>query len=243
MSSCQVPEPILLDYSTGSKYNIGIMNRFQDKNLFTEIVTNSKSIKECLGKLGLKPNAGNYKTFHKYCTKYDVKAPMYDKKENATNITTKKLSLSSILIEHSTYNTSHLKSRLLKENLLENQCAVCSMEPEWNGKELRLQLDHINGVNNDNRLPNLRLLCPNCHSQTDTYCGVNRRKNKITVKPIVVYSPKGKRKVERPPYKQLKEEVVSTGYTAVGKKYGVSDNSIRKWIKWYEKELNNKMVD
>jgi len=53
------------------------------------------------------------------------------------------------------------------------RCAWCEIR-EWRGRPLVLHLDHINGVHNDNRLCNLRLLCPNCHSQTDTYC--NRRR-------------------------------------------------------------------
>ena len=54
-------------------------------------------------------------------------------------------------------------------------CAECGIN-EWRGRPLRLHLDHINGISNDNRFENLRLVCPNCHSQTDTYCGRNRKK-------------------------------------------------------------------
>ncbi|MGB2240169.1 MAG: HNH endonuclease [Pseudomonadales bacterium] len=53
-------------------------------------------------------------------------------------------------------------------------CSSCGIGDEWNGKPITLQLDHINGVNNDHRLDNLRMLCPNCHSQTDTWCGRNK---------------------------------------------------------------------
>lgn len=63
----------------------------------------------------------------------------------------------------------HLKRRLLKAGLLVNTCYICGIS-EWLGKNLILELDHINGKNTDNRLENLRLLCPNCHSQTMTYC-------------------------------------------------------------------------
>jgi 5-methylcytosine-specific restriction endonuclease McrA len=61
----------------------------------------------------------------------------------------------------------------VKENRLEYKCANCGIK-EWNNLPLSLQLDHINGVNNDHRLENLRFLCPNCHSQTDTYSGKNK---------------------------------------------------------------------
>lgn len=57
--------------------------------------------------------------------------------------------------------------RLLQKGL-QYECAICGIS-EWRGRRLVLHLDHINGINNDNRFENLRLLCPNCHSQTDTY--------------------------------------------------------------------------
>lgn len=90
---------------------------------------------------------------------------------------TRKSHLNDILVENATYIwRKHIKSRLFEAGLLENRCYECGIEPTWNGKPLTLHLDHINGVNNDNRLENLRLLCPNCHSQTHTYAGRNTRK-------------------------------------------------------------------
>lgn len=77
------------------------------------------------------------------------------------------------LIENSSINSSKLRVKLVTENILENKCSICNIEAYWNNKELTLQLDHINGINTDNRLNNLRLLCPNCHSQTDNYAAKN----------------------------------------------------------------------
>lgn len=75
-----------------------------------------------------------------------------------------KYTLEEILVEHSTYhNISRLKSRLVRERYLEYKCACCGID-SWLGKPISLQLDHINGVNDDHRLENLRFLCPNCHS-------------------------------------------------------------------------------
>lgn len=82
--------------------------------------------------------------------------------------------LSEVLVENSSYlNTSCLKKRILQAGLLEYKCALCGNEGRWQGSPLTLHLDHINGVHNDHRLCNLRFLCPNCHSQTDTYVGRN----------------------------------------------------------------------
>ena len=81
--------------------------------------------------------------------------------------------LEDVLVVNSSYaNTHRLKLRLVREGLLSWRCASCSLE-EWLGKPVALQLDHINGLRTDNRIENLRLLCPNCHSQTDTWCGRN----------------------------------------------------------------------
>jgi hypothetical protein len=67
--------------------------------------------------------------------------------------------------------TSEAKARIRRDNLIpHNLCSECGIPAEWNGKPLAFHLDHINGDTADNRLTNLRFLCPNCHSQTDTYC-------------------------------------------------------------------------
>lgn len=92
------------------------------------------------------------------------------------SINSKKLEL--ILVEDSHYNRSHLRNRLIKEGYLENKCSICGLFPIWNNQNLTLQLDHINGKKYDNRIQNLRLLCPNCHSQTSTFSGKNINKNK-----------------------------------------------------------------
>lgn len=81
-----------------------------------------------------------------------------------------------VTVENGTYARGNLKKRLIESGLLRNECIECGVGPFWNSKPLTLSLDHINGVNNDNRLENLRLLCPNCHSQTATFAGRNVKK-------------------------------------------------------------------
>lgn len=72
-----------------------------------------------------------------------------------------------------------IKNYIVNNKIVENKCTICSLEPIWNGKPLTLQLDHINGDHYDNRIENLRLICPNCHTQTDTFTGRNLREYTI----------------------------------------------------------------
>lgn len=85
-----------------------------------------------------------------------------------------------IFTENSRYSNELVKQRIVKDNLLEYRCSKCGID-SWQGETIVLDLDHINGDNTDNRLGNLRYLCPNCHSQTDTYKGRNKNSGKQKV--------------------------------------------------------------
>lgn len=90
------------------------------------------------------------------------------------------------LVENSTAKRGELKKRLIETGLLPNRCAKCERGAEWMGEPLILILDHINGINNDSRLENLRLLCPNCNSQTTTFCrGAAKKKTAVKAKDLV----------------------------------------------------------
>jgi 5-methylcytosine-specific restriction endonuclease McrA len=80
--------------------------------------------------------------------------------------------LEMLLVKGRRTNRSHLKKRLIHAGLKENRCEICGVTT-WMGKQVNMQLHHINGDGSDNRLENIQFLCGNCHSQTDTYGGRN----------------------------------------------------------------------
>jgi hypothetical protein len=78
--------------------------------------------------------------------------------------------LTEILVTNSSYTSSgRLRGRLIRAGLKEARCEVCGLT-EWRGESIQLELDHIDGNRSNNSLPNLRMLCPNCHAQTETWC-------------------------------------------------------------------------
>lgn len=133
----------------------------------------SKTFDEFMKKLGYSGNRGN--SINGVKAHLDKLGLDYSKfsSNNWCAHSHPKYDLNEILVENSAYsNHTKLKQRIIREGLLEWSCAICGIN-EWNGKPLVLQLDHINGNNRDNRIENLRFLCPNCHSQTDTFCRKN----------------------------------------------------------------------
>jgi predicted RNA-binding Zn-ribbon protein involved in translation (DUF1610 family) len=213
------------------------------KEKLETIVKNSSSLSEILRHFGLK-NGNNFRTLKQRLKvdEIDFSHIPLGKNSNIGRIIPKKSKpLNEIMIKNSSYNRGHLKRRLIKESILEEKCAKCGMGSEWEGEPLVLILDHINGINNDHREENLRLLCPNCNSQTPTFAGRKLRKEYNCKKcGIEIFKDSSyckkcfglkRRKIERPAKEVLEKEVKELGYVGTGKKYGVSDNSIRKWLK------------
>lgn len=142
-----------------------------------KIVENSGTFAEVMRKLGYTANRGNsIKGLKKYLDDNNIDYSRFSK-DNILAHSHPKNDLDEIMVENSNYtNMTRMKSRIIREGLLKYECSICHIN-EWNGKPIMLQLDHINGNNRDNRIENLRLLCPNCHSQTETFCGKKKKKN------------------------------------------------------------------
>jgi hypothetical protein len=146
-----------------------------------EAVAASSSIAGVLRHLGLKVGGSQYVAIKRAIAEHGLDTSHFTgqgwTKGRTDPVRCYRTPLSEILVEESTYrNSSRLKTRLVREGLLEWRCSNCTRE-EWCGQAIPLHLDHINGNPSDHRLPNLRLLCPNCHAQTDTYCGKNIGRN------------------------------------------------------------------
>lgn len=218
---------------------------------------NSLSLTDMLKYVKLRAAGGNYRTLKKYIDLYNIDISHFNsdeiRKEKLKQITFKnKKELSEILVENSSYSRTSLKHRLYEEGIKERKCELCGQNENWNGKKISLILDHKNGTHDDNRLWNLRIVCPNCNATLDTHCGKNNSKrskklieNNFNINDVIdfrktltkenINSSKKRRIVERPTFEQLKFEIETLGYRGTGRKYGVSDNSIRKWEKNYEK--------
>ena len=157
-----------------------IYDDYTDEEL-QEIIDESSSYREILEKIGLSSKSGNFQVLKRKIDERNLSTDKLDKNrkikaiENGKNIQKKnEKTLDEILVENSTYtNNCSLKRKLIKKGLLKNECAICKIN-NWLGNPITLELDHKNGNKQDNRIENLRLLCPNCHSQTNTFCGKNK---------------------------------------------------------------------
>jgi 5-methylcytosine-specific restriction endonuclease McrA len=149
----------------------------QSTKEFKMLIEASKSIREVLTKLGYKNASGAmHKKVRERITLDNLSIDHMIGRFNVGD--GRRIPLGDILIENSTYtNMSRLKIRLVNEKVLDYKCVECGNEGEWMGKPITLQLDHKNGIRDDHRLENIRFMCPNCHSQTETFGGRNCNKS------------------------------------------------------------------
>lgn len=136
-------------------------------------------MKEVMYKLGYKASTGRSREpIKQRILELGLEIPTpdnYKRTENARNA--RKIADEDYFVNGVERKGASVRKRLIEMGYKEDRCEICGLPGEWNGKPLNLHVDHINGDHFDNRLENLRLICPNCHSQTDTYCGKNIKKS------------------------------------------------------------------
>lgn len=216
--------------------------------LVKQYAKESISMREFQIKLGYAQNGSNSVTITKFCEENGISL------DHFTGLAKDKIvrTPENVFIENSTANQTTLRRWYEKGKYTEYKCSICGQEPFWNGKELTLTLDHINGINNDDRLVNLRWVCPNCDRQLDTFCSKNNHKERVNKAEKFYCKTCGKeisrgaiycetcygltqRTVDRPDADTLNQILLDNNgnFTAVGKIYGVTDNAVRKWCKAY----------
>lgn len=221
------------------------------ENYTTEEIENivklSTSYKDFARKIGYSnsPSGDTIKSLEKKLEGYNTSHFSLHTKENITR------TVENTFIKNSTASQSTLRRLYKENNHSEYKCSICGQEPIWQGKELTLILDHINGINNDDRLENLRWVCPNCNQQLDT-TGSKNPNRKIFTKKYYCEDcgkeiSKGSKKciICKAKSQIIKEEdmlvsreelkilIRTIPFTQIGAKYQVSDNTIRKWCDKY----------
>lgn len=142
-------------------------------------VAASKSVHEVLRHLGLAPVGGHHTHISRRIASYGLDTTHFAQQPRTGRKQPRRAPRQLLVEDHSPHARrvpgARLKSAMAALGVAQ-RCAECGTEPVWHGRPLPLEVDHINGEWRDNRLKNLRLLCPNCHSVTDTYRGRSKRR-------------------------------------------------------------------
>lgn len=156
---------------------------------FIELVRTSKTLSEIGERTGLKAaSGGSFRIIKERIRELNIDA-VHIKLGSPNRISKpfcpEPLPLEMLLVENCRHSRKTLKKRLLVNGVFENKCSICGLDGMWNGKKLVMRLDHINGVNDDNRIDNLRMVCPNCDSQLETFSGGNVKRAQVRPVPLM----------------------------------------------------------
>lgn len=195
------------------------------RKYYIKLIKESFSLNEVCRKAKICNTTGNYKTLKKIIEEEKIDISHFKRCKNNTLATNKRRPIEEYLTTNSTINSSRLRRYLLESGIKERKCERCGCTV-WMGEEIPIELHHINGVNNDNRLENLQLLCSNCHSQTENFGGKNQQKVK-NIRKDKSSKEKGTEKVE------LAKKLLNEGKTLdeISSKFNQKKVSLKKLLK------------
>jgi len=190
----------------------------------TNAIKNSKIRSEALRILNAN-NHSYYRTLEFYIKKYNINTSHFlTGKEKSQYIGLKLNHKKKELNSHCRLDGKTLKKILVRDYNVIYECSICKLN-SWLDKPISLQIDHIDGNPFNNTIENLRLLCPNCHSQTPTFAGKNSKQKKIKVRK--------QRPSKRPEKEVLENLLFKIPLTKIAKQFNVSDKAINKWCDYY----------
>lgn len=227
------------------------------KEILEQVVSKNFTLSDVIRKLNLPLQGGNFTHIAKLIKDFNIDTTHFIilklKSQNNKKRTPKEILVLDRFGNGRKENADKLRRSLIESNV-QYICTICKNNGLWNNTKLVLQIDHIDGNNLNNTIENLRFLCPNCHTQTSNYGSKNKQKNIIYKNVCGVCGKLTNNKYycsrkccssvpvknryykvkNRPSKNELKELINNLSWSAIGRKYGVSDNCIRKWAKSYQ---------
>lgn len=214
-----------------------------DDKAIREYVEKSKTYKQVLMSVGARTSSTNYRRLRKRIETLSLDVSHF--KQPGSHLGKNRKTSQELFVFGKFTTGQRLRARLVLDKIMEDVCSVCGLGSVWNDIPLVLQVDHINGDNKDNRVENLRLICPNCHSQTTTFCGRNCKKRPVTCTDCdKEVSRRGLRcrtcasKINnvskvKPSKEELAKLLWEMPTTEIAKKLNVSDKAVSNWAKRY----------